>query len=121
MNKKAIIHIEDWGEKCLVQDTVKDITITLIDDTLVVKEEYMISGIKTKIIALDTVNVEKIDSLIANIKTSNENTHRNACDGEGVKVVLYENNEIVRETDLGYIYGTNTLEPFVDYVRSLIK
>lgn len=121
MSHKAIIHIEDWGEKCLAQDTVNRTTLTLIDDTLVVKEEYMISGLKTRIIALDKANVEKIDRLIANIKASDENTHNHACDGEGVQIILYDNDKIVKETDLGYIYGTSALEPFVKYVRSIIK
>lgn len=120
MNKKAVIHIEDWGEKNLVQNSVKNTTITIIDDTLVIKEDYTISGIKTRIITLDTASVKQLDNLIKNIKASNENTHRQAYDGEGIKITIYENNKVIKETELGYIYGTNTLEPFVKYVRSLI-
>lgn len=121
MSRKVVLQIVDWGEKCLTEDILTNTTITLVDTNLNVQEEYMLSGIKSYTIVLNMDIVKQIDAFIDEMLNSDENVHQDACDGEGVKITIYEDKKIVRETDLGYVYGTDILEPFVDYMRALAR
>ncbi len=43
-----------------------------------------------------------------------------ACDGEAWKFIQYNDNKIVWQRDLGYIYGITSLEKVSNYLLNLV-
>ena len=120
-NTIAVIQEGSWG---LISAKMKYLKLRRIDimsdGKLILHEERNLCRDTTKGISIDTNQMRVIMDHIDKIYDSKENTHRDACDGEWNRITLTMPNREVFDTEVGYIYGTETLEPFVEYVRSII-
>lgn len=119
-SKKLILKIvdNDWGLKTIYTWSTK--TWCIYSDLLVDYEVRNGEG-KTKSYS-HNINEEELKQIIKNIDLAKpDNREVQACDGEAWEFVQYENDNIVWERKLGYIYGIEPLETICDMLRNLVK
>ena len=119
-SKKLILKIvdNDWGLKTIYTWSTK--TWYIYSD-LSVDYEVRNGEAKTKSYSHD-INEEELNQIIKNINLAkSDNCEVQAFDGETWKFVQYENDNIVWERKLGYIYGIEPLETICDMLRNLVK
>lgn len=119
-SKKLILKIvdNDWGLKTIYTWSTK--TWCIYSD-LSVDYEVRNGEDKTKSYS-HNINEEELKQIIKNIDLAKPyNREVQACDGEAWEFVQYENDNIVWERKLGYIYGIEPLETICDMLRNLVK
>lgn len=119
-SKKLILKIvdNDWGLKTIYTWSTK--TWCIYSD-LSVDYEVRNGEDKTKSYS-HNINEEELKQIIKNIDLAkSDNREVQACDGEAWEFVQYENDNIVWERKLGYIYGIESLETICDMLRNLVK
>lgn len=119
-SKKLILKIvdNDWGLKTIYTWSTK--TWCIYSD-LSVDYEVRNGEDKTKSYS-HNINEEELKQIIKNIDLAKPyNREVQACDGEVWEFVQYENDNIVWERKLGYIYGIEPLETICDMLRNLVK
>ena len=116
------IHIINWSEICFSDEVWVGLFLLLkYDGTFIVEKEYVNGRFLFYNYKLNEDNIKTIRNYVKQVYDSNETTYNDGCDGEGVSLRLHLEDKEVKEIETGYIYGTKTLEPFVNYVRSLIR
>ena len=119
-SKKLILKIvdNDWGLKTIYTWSTK--TWCIYSD-LSVDYEVRNGEDKTKSYS-HNINEEELKQIIKNIDLAkSDNREVQAFDGEAWEFVQYENDNIVWERKLGYIYGIESLETICDMLRNLVK
>lgn len=119
-SKKLFLKIvdNDWGLKTIYTWSTK--TWCIYSD-LSVDYEVRNGEDKTKSYS-HNINEEELKQIIKNIDLAKPyNREVQACDGEAWEFVQYENDNIVWERKLGYIYGIEPLETICDMLRNLVK
>lgn len=119
-SKKLILKIvdNDWGLKTIYTWSTK--TWCIYSD-LSVDYEVRNGEDKTKSYS-HNINEEELKQIIKNIDLAKPYSREvQACDGEAWEFVQYENDNIVWERKLGYIYGIEPLETICDMLRNLVK
>lgn len=119
-SKKLILKIvdNDWGLKTIYTWSTK--TWCIYSD-LSVDYEVRNGEDKTKSYS-HNINEEELKQIIKNIDLAkSDNREVQAFDGEAWEFVQYENDNIVWERKLGYIYGIEPLETICDMLRNLVK
>lgn len=119
-SKKLILKIvdNDWGLKTIYTWSTK--TWCIYSD-LSVDYEVRNGEDKTKAYS-HNINEEELKQIIKNIDLAkSDNREVQAFDGEAWEFVQYENDNIVWERKLGYIYGIEPLETICDMLRNLVK
>lgn len=119
-SKRIILKIvdNDWGLKTIYTWSTK--TWCIYSDLSVDYEVRNGEG-KTKSYS-HNINEEELKQIIKNIDLAKpDNREVQACDGEAWEFVQYENDNIVWERKLGYIYGIEPLETICDMLRNLVK
>lgn len=119
-SKKLILKIvdNDWGLKTIYTWSTK--TWCIYSDLSV---DYEVrNGEDKKNSYSHNINEEELKQIIKNIDLAKPyNREVQACDGEAWEFVQYENDNIVWERKLGYIYGIEPLETICDMLRNLVK
>lgn len=92
------------------------------DGRIIRIDEYNLSGeIKIEAVA-NPEEMKLIRHYIDDIYRTDEDTHRNGCDGNWYIFRLnLPNKEEILETKMGYIYGTEVLEPFAKLVGEITR
>ena len=119
-SKKLILKIidNDWGLKTIYTWSTK--TWCIYSD-LSVDYEVRNGEDKTKSYS-HNINEKELKQIIKNIDLAkSDNREVQAFDGEAWEFVQYENDNIVWERKLGYIYGIEPLETICDMLRNLVK
>lgn len=119
-SKKLILKIvdNDWGLKTIYTWSTKT---WCIYSNLSVDYEVRNGEDKTKSYS-HNINEEELKQIIKNIDLAkSDNCEVQAFDGEAWEFVQYENDNIVWERKLGYIYGIEPLETICDMLRNLVK
>lgn len=119
-SKKLILKIvdNDWRLKTIYTWSTK--TWCIYSD-LSVDYEVRNGEDKTKSYS-HNINEEELKQIIKNIDLAkSDNREVQAFDGEAWEFVQYENDNIVWERKLGYIYGIESLETICDMLRNLVK
>lgn len=119
-SKKLILKIidNDWGLKTFYTWSTK--TWGIYSD-LSVDYEVRNGEDKTKSYS-HNINEKELKQIIKNIDLAkSDNREVQAFDGEAWEFVQYENDNIVWERKLGYIYGIEPLETICDMLRNLVK
>lgn len=119
-SKKLILKIidNDWGLKTIYTWSTK--TWCIYSDLSV---DYEVRNGEDKIKSYShNINEKELKQIIKNIDLAkSDNREVQAFDGEAWEFVQYENDNIVWERKLGYIYGIEPLETICDMLRNLVK
>lgn len=118
--KKLIFKIEDhdWGLKTIYTWNTK--TWYIYDD-LSIKYEIINGQDKTKSYS-HSISDEKLKIIIQNVELAkSDNRVIDACDGEAWEFIQYEDDNVVWERKLGYIYGIDSLETVSNILLDLVK
>ena len=119
-SKKLIFKIEDndWGLKTIYTWSTK--TWCIYSDLSV---DYEIRNGEGKIKSYShNITDEDLKQILQNIELAkSDNREVQACDGEAWEFIQYENDNVVWQRKLGYIYGIEPLETICDMLRNLVK
>ncbi len=118
--KKLIFKIEDhdWGLKTIYTWNTK--TWYIYND-LSIKYEIINGQDKTKSYS-HSISDEKLKLIIQNIELAkSDNRVVDAFDGEAWEFIQYEDDNVVWERKLGYIYGIDSLETVSNILLDLVK
>ena len=120
IEKKLMFKIEDhdWGLKTIYTWNTK---IWYIYDDLSIKYEIINGQDKVKSYS-HSISEEKLKLIIQNVELSkSDNRVVDACDGEAWEFIQYEDDNVVWERKLGYIYGIDSLETVSNILLDLVK
>ena len=120
IEKKLMFKIENhnWGLKTIYTWNTK---IWYIYDDLSIKYEIINGQDRVKSYS-HSISKEKLKLIIQNIELSkSDNRVVDACDGEAWEFIQYEDDNVVWERKLGYIYGIDSLETVSNILLDLVK